>query len=245
MRSRFSFFLYFSAFLSLAVLALTSVASSQPRLDVFVTPIPNAPFTAVINVDRTVVRHDGSVAELQTTRGIGRDARGRIFNEAWTLVPAGSEAAPQIISVLLYDPQTRTNAMLFPQQRTFTTGIVNRPPATEPPALLSASPTGRGAPSEFTKQEDLGNRQHEGLTVHGMRETQTISADDSGTGKAIVITDEYWYSPDLRINVVIKHDDPRTGSVSLIVTRISRSEPDPALLEIPDGFTPVRTGPNQ
>lgn len=244
MRSRFSFFIYFSAFLTLAVLAMPSLASAQ--LDVFVTPIPNAPFTAVINVDRTTIGHDGSVVEMQTTRGIGRDARGRIFNEAWTLVPAGSDVAPQIIRVHLYDPQTRTNAILFPQQRTFTTGIVNRPPETEPPALLSASPTGNSRPAnEFTKQEDLGNRQHEGLPVHGMRETQTISADDSGTGKAIVITDEYWYSPDLRINVVIKHDDPRTGSVSLIVSKISRSEPDPALLEIPDGFTPVRVGPNQ
>lgn len=236
MRSRFSYF--FPAFLCLAVLALPNLASAQNGLDVFVTPIPNAPFTAVINVERTTIRHDGSVVEMQTTRGIGRDTRGRIFNEAWTLVPAGSNAEPQIISVLLYDPQTRTNAKLFPRQRTFITGIVNRPSPTEPPPLFSVS-------SEFTKQQDLGNRQHEGLTIYGVRETQTISADDSGTGKALVITDEYWYSPDLHINVVIKHDDPRTGSVSMIVTKISRSEPDPALLEIPDGFTPMRTGPNQ
>ncbi len=44
----------------------------------------------------------------------------------------------------------------------------------------------------------------EGLLVHGVREVQTIPADNSGTGKEMLISDEYWYSDDLRINLVIK-----------------------------------------
>jgi hypothetical protein len=107
-----------------------------------------------------------------------------------------------------------------------------------PPALLSASPTGNSLPqNEYTKEEDLGTRQMEGVPVHGVRETQTISAEDSGTGKEIIVTDELWYSADLRINMVIKHSDPRTGSVTMTVTHVARSEPDPAFLEIPEDFT--------
>jgi hypothetical protein len=46
-----------------------------------------------------------------------------------------------------------------------------------------------------------------------------------------------WYSEDLRINLVLKHNDPRTGSVVLTVTQISRADPDSSLFQIPDGYT--------
>jgi hypothetical protein len=36
---------------------------------------------------------------------------------------------------------------------------------------------------------------------------------------------------------VIKHHDPRKGSVTMMVTGLTRAEPDPALFEIPEGYT--------
>jgi hypothetical protein len=77
----------------------------------------------------------------------------------------------------------------------------------------------------------------EGLPVHGVRQSQTIPSDNGGKG--VVITDEYWYSEDLRINLVLKHNDPRTGGVIMTVTGINRSEPDPARFEIPAGYNPA------
>jgi hypothetical protein len=41
------------------------------------------------------------------------------------------------------------------------------------------------------------------VPAHGIRQTQT--AADENNGKEVVITDEYWYSQDLRINLMIKH----------------------------------------
>jgi len=61
--------------------------------------------------------------------------------------------------------------------------------------------------------------------------------------KEITITDEYWYSDELRINVVTKHSDPRSGTTTLTVTHITRAEPDPALLEIPEGYTRAGAAP--
>jgi hypothetical protein len=95
-----------------------------------------------------------------------------------------------------------------------------------------------GPKSEFTKEEDLGIKDMESLPVHGVRESQTIPAESSGTGKEIIVTDEYWYSEDLRINLMIKHSDPRTGTVTRTVTQITRTEPDPAFFEIPEGYKP-------
>ena len=76
----------------------------------------------------------------------------------------------------------------------------------------------------------------DGISVHGIRETQTISVEKDGTEKQIVVTDEYWYSADLHINMAIKHDDPRTGSVAMTVTGVTRTEPDPTVMGIPEGY---------
>ncbi len=228
MQSRFQF----AAVLSrLALLAgITPAAFGQGRLDIFVTPVPNAPFSALVEVERTIVQQNGAVTHLKTLRNIGRDGHGRIYTESRLLLPVASTASPRLLGMHLYDPQTRVSTMLDAQQKTFWTATVNRPPATQPPG--SNLP-----PSEFTKQEDLGIRQIDGLAAHGMRETQAIPADDSG--KEIVTTDESWYSEDLRINLVIKHDDPRHGSVAMTVTNMKIGEPDPALFRVPDGYVPA------
>jgi hypothetical protein len=218
-------------------------ASAQAGLDVFVTPIPNAPFSGVIEVRRSIVQRDGSIAEFKTIRAIGRDSQGRIYNESRRLLPFSSTETPQVTRVLLYDPQTRASTTLFPQERIFTTSTVDRPPAAAPPALLYASPAGNSLPrNEFTKEEDLGIHEMEGLPAHGVREIQTIPADSGGTGKEIIIRDEYWYSDDLRMNLVIKHSDPRTGTVTMAVVQVSRTEPDPGLFEIPHDYAPARDG---
>jgi hypothetical protein len=146
------------------------------------------------------------------------------------------------VGIHLYDPQTRISTMINFNQRTFGTATVNRPPETVPPGLLYASTANSVPQNPFTKEEDLGVHEMEGVPVHGVREIQTIPADGSGAGKEIVVTDEYWYSEDLRINLVIKHSDPRTGSVIMTVTHVTRNEPDPARFEIPEGYAPARAG---
>lgn len=229
--------------LVLIIVAAATGASAQARLDIFVTPFPNAPFSGTINVERSIVGRDGSTAQFKTVRYIHRDSRGRIYNESRTLLPASSTDTPQLVSIHLYDPQTRISTFVNPRERTFSQSTVNRPPETVPPVFLNASPTGNSLPqNEFTKEEDLGSREMEGLSVHGIREIQTIPAENSPTGKEIVVTDEYWYSADLRINMVLKHSDPRTGSVTMTVTGVTRAEPEPAVMEVPAGYTSAQGG---
>jgi hypothetical protein len=220
--------------------AVPPVASAQPRLDIFVTPIPNAPFSGIVQVQRSVVQPDGSVQDFKTTREIGRDSQGRIYNELRTLVPLSFVGTPQLLGVHLYDPQTRTSTRLDPNAHIFWTGTVNRPPETVPPALLYASPTGTNLPQhQFVKQEDLGVHEIDGVSAHGVRVSQSIPAESSGTGKEILTTDEYWYSEDLRINLILRHSDPRTGSVTMSVTKIQRTDPDPSRFQIPEGYKPA------
>jgi hypothetical protein len=78
----------------------------------------------------------------------------------------------------------------------------------------------------------------DGVSAHGVRETQIIPANTGG-GREIQVTDEFWYSPDLRINLILRHNDPRTGSVTMTVTQITRTDPDPSRFQIPEGYTPA------
>jgi hypothetical protein len=228
--------------LMFVIAAVSSAPAQNP--DIFVTPIPDNPFTGTVNVERSFVHKDGEIVKSKTAREIGRDSRGRIFNELRTLVPASSNESPEVVGVHIYDPETRVTIMVNDRQHTFRKGTVNRPPEAVPPSFLSASSGLNTLPqNQFTKEEDLGNKVIEGLAVHGVRQSQTIPAENGvnggNGGKGAVITDEYWYSEDLRINLVLKHNDPRTGGVTMTLTGMKRSEPNPARFEIPAGYNPA------
>ncbi len=230
----------------LFVIAAVSSAPAQ-NPDIFVAPIPDNPFTGTVNVERSFVQKDGQIVKSKTAREIGRDSRGRIFNEMRTLVPAASNESPEVVGIHIYDPETRVTITVNDRQHTFRKGTVNRPPEAVPPSFLSASSGLNTLPqNQFTREEDLGNKVMEGLSVHGVRQSQTVptvnggnGVNDANGGKGVVITDEYWYSEDLRINLVLKHNDPRTGGVTMTVTGVKCSEPDPARFEIPAGYTPA------
>ena len=228
-------------FWSVFIILLAAVPGgfAQNTSGIFITPVPDAPFTGVIHVERTIIRPDGQVENLMTIRDVARDSRGRIYNVFRALAPANFPGTPPTVRVHFYDPQSRSYTYLYPRQHTYTTGTVNHPPAAEP-ADLVASPAGNSTPlNQFTKGEDLGTHPVEGVSAHGVRETQTIPAANSSTGKEIVLTDEYWYSDDLHMNVMVKHSDPRTGSVTVTLTQATRTDPDPSLFQIPEGYKPM------
>jgi hypothetical protein len=228
-----------AAFSGLLLLTLpATVLPAAAQTSIFLTPVPNAPFSAVVDVQRTIIRSDGSVFNLKSIRGLARDGIGRIHNESRMLIPATSTSTPEIDHIHLYDPRTRVSTELDARKRTFYSQTMNHPPSTVPPTVRFGSPSDTGVPkNDFSKEEDLGSQEIEGVSAHGVRETQIIPAEGNETGKEITITDEYWYSDELRINLVIKHSDPRKGTTTLTVTHITRGEPDPALLEIPEGYT--------
>lgn len=216
----------------------TASAFAQRGSGIFVTPVPNAPFRGLVEVQRSFVQKDGRVISLKTAQVIARDSAGRIYEETHQLLPLSSTTAPALLRALIYDPRTRVSTALFPRRQRYRSFVVKRPPSTEPPGQLDASAAGANLPpSQFSKQEDLGTREMDGLQVHGVRDTQTIPAN--GGAQSVVVTDEYWYSDYLHLNVVVKHMDPRTGSVTSTVTRLSQDEPDPSLFAVPDGYKPL------
>jgi hypothetical protein len=78
--------------------SLLPSAMGQGR-GVFVTPIPNVPFLAVVDVENNQFLPDGTTVSRKTISAIARDSQGRIYNEQRVLIPASSGATPGIVSI--------------------------------------------------------------------------------------------------------------------------------------------------
>ncbi len=212
----------------IAIALLSSVAVAQTR-GIFVTPIPNVPLMAVVNTQSSRILANGTTLNQKTLSAIARDAHGRIFNEKRALVPVSVTATPPILVIHIYDPQTRANTFIDPQARVAWQNTLLRPPSTVPPEVGSIPLTGNSPGSPYVKEEDLGTRRMEGVDVHGIRDTQTIPAEAAG-GKEVTVVDEYWYSEDLRLNMLVIHKDPRTGEQTTTVTQVIAVNPTPPSL---------------
>ena len=226
-----------------AILAVCPRAvDAQAGGSIFVTPIPHAPFSGTVRVERTDIQPNGTSLALWSEREIARDNDGRIYNEFRPFVPAAAKNVPDATVIHLYDPQNRMTEYLYPERKTYRMSILNRPPSTDTPDDF-ASPTSASAPpNAFARKEDLGYRKIAGLDAHGVRMTQTLPAEESGTGREVMVTNEYWYSEALRLNLATKHNDPRTGSVTTTVIRVDRSEPSPELFSVPADYTMAGLG---
>jgi len=85
-------------------------------------------------------------------------------------------------------------------------------------------------------KETLGTQIMEGVSAQGERRTSTIEAGAIGNDRPIQTVTEHWYSPDLQMDVMTRHSDPRTGEEMTRLINISRAEPDPSLFQVPPGY---------
>lgn len=210
---------------------------------VFVTPVPGAAFSAVVKIESTQFLPDSTSVTRKSIATIARDAQGRIYNERRGFLPASLAGTPEVLSSHIFDPETRLNTFLDPFNHLARQRTLPEPAAATPVATQASRVTTAGAGNRFFKPEDLGTDTMENVAVHGVRETRTIPASVTGTGKDIVVTDEYWYSDELHMNMLTKHNDPRTGAQVVTITQVNRNEPDPAMFQVPPGYKVVDENP--
>jgi hypothetical protein len=206
---------------------------------IFITPVPNAPFTAKVDIISHEILPDGNINIRTTFNHIARSSSGRIYNERRQLVPASFKGDPRILETHIYDPTSRLNIFCDPFSHLARERNLPQPPVAPPNAVPAKAPGN----NPYFKEEQIGTQPLGGLTLTGIRRTRTIPAGDSTTGKDLVITDEYWYSPDLSIYVIIKHNDPRTGEQIVAVSEVDRHEPSAELLAVPQGYKVVDENP--
>ena len=197
---------------------------------VHIPAIPNAPFSATTMMDNTQTLADGTTVTTKTMTTIARDSKGRTHNENRYYLTPADNGQGRIRDITIFDPTTRTKTTLVPATMQATVTVV--PPHESPSALPGIQPG--------PQREDLGISSIDGLSIHGFRQSRIIPEGLDGNDRPITITDEYWYSDELRMNIPLKPPDPRHGTQFVTLTQLSRDQPDEKMFEVPAGYN-VRT----
>jgi hypothetical protein len=228
----------------------------------FVTPdvnfernvVKGSPFTADSVTEHVQKLGDGNRLVRKSSAKLFRDAAGRTRREhtltrGTVLAPDGEE--PRL--VVINDPVAQVNYTIETASRTARQMFV-------PPGLAEARqramsgessfgvlmPTstahrrmaeGENAPAQpAPKKERLEAQLIEGVMAEGTRTTLTIPAGEFDNEQPLEITHEQWYSPELQMVILLKHNDPRFGETTFRLTNITRAEPSPELFTLPAGY---------
>jgi len=106
----------------------------------------------------------------------------------------------------------------------------------QPPVRASGPlPDGNG----FHTHEDLGKNSLFGFDTAGYRETTTLNPGVFGNDQPMVTMREFWYAPQLGINLISKLESLSVRKQQFTVTVISAAEPDAQLFTLPVGFEVV------
>jgi hypothetical protein len=210
--------------------------NTQERIQsIYIPAIPNAPFSAVVVTELIRILPDGSKQTTWNHRVVARDSSGRVFQERRFFAPNGNTEVTQLQSLQYEDPNqhlwTECTATRICRESTNNRKPVLLPPNASLPPLMKL-PNGNSI-----KNEVLGHNTIDGVDVVGARETLTIPAGAIGNEKAEEVVKEFWYSPQLGINIQVKRSDPRVSSIqNFSVTQLLRVEPDPKLFSPPEGY---------
>lgn len=111
-------------------------------------------------------------------------------------------------------------------------GAVVAPAGVPPTGTLMRVPSNANV-----SKEDLGQQVIEGVLAMGSRSTTVIPAGAIGNVQPISVVSEQWFSEDLKILVMTKHSDPRSGETTYRLLNVVQGEPHRSLFEVPPDYT--------
>jgi hypothetical protein len=234
-------------------------------------PVTGAPYSATAITETTQVLADGNRIVNKMESQLARDSQGRTRRQE-TMSNIGPVATNAPRMAFINDPVEKVSYVLDLNDKTAQvikepagahafagsgTGALAKPgvPAgatvtMERKIVVAGGSAGAGQhvfvnsseDASQVKTESLGTQTVEGVSAEGTRTTRTIPAGEIGNEKPLEITSEVWTSPDLKMVVLSKRNDPRIGETVYKLTNIQRADPDPSLFQVPSGFS-TRQGP--
>lgn len=194
----------------------------------------------------TVVTYgsDGTKRAVATKSNFFRDSRGRIRVERFydgTEDP--SEIVPSDISI---HDNCGTFVNLLPARHT---GKISKEfflvKGSDRPYCEEFDLNNLPKPSPEGKFEVLGHKMVDGVEVLGQRTSQYSSVEAKLAGAPPVHIFESWCSKtlDTPMGSLILSEKPKT-EITTVISDLRQIEPDPALFEIPEGYTMTKTDQN-
>jgi hypothetical protein len=171
-----------------------------------------------------------------------RDSEGRTYSETQQILHVRADGQPvDWVHYFVSDPVARTNINW--DNRTKIVNVTHMPnpeTGTQPaqvPDLDAARQPQAVRPTQQVTREDLGFRTIAGIETKGVRTTGIIPAGEQGNDQPLTIVTESWMSTQYHIPLLTITSDPRVGERTDEVTEFKPGEPDPALFQIPKGYT--------
>lgn len=197
-------------------------------------PILNAPYSVVEETEHSQTLGDGTHMVSRTQAHLYRDSFGRTRKERFAANRNGTTSNEPII-VEINDPVAGTGYTLYVGER-----VARRiaPPVKfprNPNVLRKPLSSGESVQSKSTS-ENLGTQSIEGVMADGVRNTTVFPEGFMGNDRPIQLVHETWVSPELGLTLQEKIADPRFGDTITRVTGLNRSEPDPALFQVPPDY---------
>jgi hypothetical protein len=239
-------------FLTLGLLALSAPLTSQTAPpttvktydggtrqtleSIFIPPMAHAPFSLTLETEWARPMGGGGTYTLANKRRIMRDSTGRIYQERWMLVPKNGKMESVMDFIQISDPANHTlyncqidikRCFLIPYTGSVTTTYQ---PAIHPSAALADN-------AGYQQHEDLGHNNVSGIDAVGYREVTTLNPGVYGNDQPMITTREFWYSPQLGINLLSKLDSPQSGKQTFTARELSTTEPEAHFFALPEGFT--------
>ena len=229
-----------------AVSAGTSVAA--PRGPYFAEEPPSvagAPFSAVAKTQSSTTFSDGTHIVRGNTVRFFRDGQGRTRTERGL----GADGTQPASVVTINDPVADVRYMVFPLAKTvqvFPLHPDNKMTLLEGPAIELEAPfallgfgMGIGAAPQTESSADetsLGQKVINGVNTTGTRLVRSIPTGVLGNDRPITSTMDRWVSTDLNVPVAIDQKSSIGGELTLNLSQIARTEPDPSLFVPPAGY---------
>jgi hypothetical protein len=228
-----------------ALLAQITLSSSGQVSHIGSPQANQVPWTLSRTTTTVQTLADGTTITNTFTAKDARDSEGRTYSETQQTLHVRADGKPiALINYIVFDPVARVHITW--QNRTKIANVTHMPdpetsqqrtqPVQLPDVEMPRVPQ-IGHQTEQQTSEDLGVRTIAGIEAKGTRTTGVIPVGEWGNDRPLTIVRENWVSTQYNIPVLTVTDDPRSGKRTDEVTEFQPGEPDPALFQIPEGYS--------
>lgn len=202
--------------------------------------VKDNPFSSQLSLESNRLLGDGTQITRKESGAVYRDSAGRMRWEVTLNVPThntSNTSAQALKMTFLCDPSAYAEWILEPMAKmAMKMTLPNFSPRTANGASGQQIGPRPGMFDAGANPEDLGTQEMDGVIATGRRWTRTIPAGQVGNDQPMQITTERWDSSEIHMTVLLKRQDPLSGSETLRLTDILRHDPDAQLFTIPSNY---------
>jgi hypothetical protein len=232
--------------------------------------VKGSPFCATVTTEHTQQFADGNRIHTTNDATLCRDSEGRTRRESELDLLGALPQTAQHKLITISDPVAGVRYVLDPRDKiarkislpqfkaegpwkgpgpgmrsTDKTFVISEGVGGTTTAQVFMKKIGPGAGEAAPTSENLGDQTIGGVHATGTRITTTIAAGSMGNEQPILVTSEAWFSPELKVTVMTKHNDPWAGEMKTQFTNVTPSAPDHSLFTVPSDYKIVddKSGP--